>query len=192
MGIPNTRDGFRRARERRDASFASGFLGGWPQYYAFFMRDLEAAEPIFLRLGVTILHDASLEDFAGVLARSNVVLLFSHWYDGEIEFNGGFKSIGAVVTAISPAYSGILDLCVCHPWPLVKELSIHRPNCLIRYSQTEASPHYWLHFYRILFIQLQCHDLTYLQAIEKVTCAILDWALPKSEKPDAKRQEGFK
>jgi hypothetical protein len=181
MGIPNTPDGFRRAQERKDASFANGFMGGWPQYYAQFVRDLEAAEPLLRRLGVTILNEASLGEFAGALTQTfDVVLLFSHWHDDAVEFSGGLESTRAIISAMSPTYSGILDLCVCHPASLVKELRIHRRKCLVKYLPTEASPHYWLSFYQILFNQLQSRDLTYLLAIEEVACAILDWALPKA------------
>jgi hypothetical protein len=107
------------------------------------------------------------------------VVLFSHWYEDAVEFSDAFEPISAIVTAISPAYSGILDLCVCHPVSLVKELRIHRPDCLVKYLPTEAAPHYWLYFYRILFSRLQSQDLTYLAAIEEVVCANLDWAMPK-------------
>jgi hypothetical protein len=186
LGIPNTRDGFRRAQEQKDASFVNRFLGGWPQYYAQFVRDLEAVEPFLYRLGVTILHDASLGEFAGVLTQPfEVVVLFSHWHEDAVEFSGRLEPTSTILAAISPTYSGILDLCVCHPEPLVRELRIHRPDCLVKYIPDEASPRYWLYFYRILFSQLRSRDLTYLGVIEEVACAMLDWALPKSGGLDA-------
>jgi hypothetical protein len=80
MGIPHTQEGFRLAQEREDASFVNGFLGGWPQYYSQFVRDLESVEPMLYHLGLTILHEASLGEFADVLTRPyDVVVLFSHW-----------------------------------------------------------------------------------------------------------------
>jgi hypothetical protein len=193
MGIPNTRVGVRRAQERTDASFANGFVGGWPQYYAQFVRDLEAVEFPLRKLGVTILHEASLGDFADALTQNfDVVLLFSHWYDDAVEFSEGLETIATIISSIPPTYSGILDLCVCHPLSLVKELRIHRPKCLVKYLSTEASPHYWLSFYQILFNQLQSRDLTYLLAIEELACAILDWALPKARARHAEHAPVFR
>jgi hypothetical protein len=186
MGIPHTEEGFRRAEERKDASFANRFLGGWSQYYAQFVRDLEGMEPFLYRLGVAILHEASLGEFSDVLTQPyDVVVLFSHWHDDSVEFSGGLESTGAIISAMPPTYSGILDLCVCHPVPLVKDLRMHRPDCLVKYLPTEASPHYWLSFYRILFHQLQSRDLTYLAAIEEVACALLNWLCQNREKTDA-------
>jgi hypothetical protein len=193
MGIPNTRCGFRRAQERKDASFANGFVGGWPQYYAQFVRDLEAVESPLRNFGVTILHEATLADFAAALTQHfDVVLLFSHWHDDAVEFSEGLEPIATIISSIPPTYSGILDLCVCHPLSLVKELRIQRPKCLVKYLPTEASPHYWLSFYQILFNQLQSRDLTYLLAIEEVACAILDWALPKVGAPHAEHASIFR
>ena len=175
IGIPTTRDGFRHAQERRDASFTDRFLGGWPQYYAQFVRDLGSIEPVLGRLGVTLLYDASLSDFTNAMSRSfQVVILFSHWQEEAIEFTGGLESTESILAAVSPTYSAILDLCVCHPMALVRELRIHRPHCLVRYLPIEASPHYWFYFYHMLFIRLQSRDLTYLEALEQVAVAFLD------------------
>jgi hypothetical protein len=180
IGIPHTHEGFRRAQERKDAAFANSFLGGWPQYYSQFARDLEALEAVLYHLGVTILHEASLGEFAHALTQPyDVVVLFSHWHDNAVEFSNGLEPTGAILSVISPTYTGILDLCVCHPKSLVRELRSHRPDCLVKYLRTKALPHYWLHFYRVLFSQLQAHDLTYLAALEEVARAFLDRALPK-------------
>jgi hypothetical protein len=140
-----------------------------------------------------MLHDASLGEFAAVLTQPfDVVVLFSHWREDAVEFGSGLERTSAILTAIPPTYSCILDLCVCHPVSLVNELRIHRPDCLVKYLPAEVSPHYWLYFYRILFSQLQSRDLNYLTAIEQVASAILDWALPKMGGSDAERAPVFR
>jgi hypothetical protein len=180
FGIPTTRAGFRAAEESANADFAKRFLGGWAQYHAQFVIDLETVEPLLRNWGVTVLHEATLGDFARALEGPfDVAILFSHWHEDAVEFRDGLESTSAIMSAVPAAYSGILDLCVCHPLTLVKELRMHRGNCIVKYLATEAAPHYWLYFYRTLFSQLNSRSLTYLGAIEEVACAFLDSALAK-------------
>jgi len=180
LGIPTTREGFRMAQQSESADFAKRFLGGWAQYHAQFLVDLEAVEPMLRKWGVTVVHEATLADFASVLAKPfDVVILFSHWRADAVEFRGGLESTGALLGVIPPTFSGILDLCVCHPLSLVRELDIHRPKCIVKHLPTEAAPHYWIYFYRTLFSHLRSRDMSYLVAIEEVACAFLDAALPR-------------
>lgn len=178
FGIPTTQEGFLRACENPHADFAKCFLGGWAQYHAQFVVDVEVVEPVLRKWGVTILHDASLADFARIVAGSfDVVILFSHWKDDAVELCDGLETISTLLDAVPPAFAGILDLCVCHPLALVTQLHLHRPACIVKYLPTEAAPHYWMYFYRTLFSQLRNRDLTYLTAIEEVACAFLDAAV---------------
>src|SRR5260370_35376770 len=79
LGIPTTREGFRMAQQSDRADFAKRFLGGWAQYYAQFLVDLEAVEPILRKWGVTVVHQATLVAFASVLAQPlHAVILLSH------------------------------------------------------------------------------------------------------------------
>jgi hypothetical protein len=179
FGIPTSREGFYRALDSPHADFVKRFLGGWPQYHAQFVVDVEIVEPILCKLGVTTIHDATLADFARVVDQSfDVIILFSHWHADAVEFRSGFESVRSLLSAIPSAFAGVLDLCVCHPMTLVSALHRHRPGCIVKYLPTEAAPHYWMYFYRTLFSQLQSRDLTYLTAIQEVACAFLDAALP--------------
>jgi hypothetical protein len=180
FGIPTSREGFFRACDNPRADFAKRFLGGWPQYHAQFVADVEAVEPVLKKWGVTVLHDTSLEDFAkGLREPFDVMILFSHWKDDTVELSSGLETISALLDAVPPAFDGILDLCVCHPMALVTELHFRRPGCIVKYLPTEAAPHFWMYFYRTLFSQLQTRDLTYLTALEEVACAFLDAASPQ-------------
>lgn len=179
FGIPTSQEGFRVAEQGKSADFLKRFKGGWTQYYLQFVRDLESVEPLLRKWGVAVVHDATIGDFARLLVESyDVVILFSHWQGDAIEFRDGLAGTSALLAAIPPTFAGILDLCVCHPMSLVKELRNHRPGCIVKYLPSEAAPHYWLYFYRTLFSQLQNRNLSYLAAIEQVACAFLDSTLP--------------
>jgi len=183
VGLPTSREGFDKALQTETADLAKRFLGGWEQYYSQFAIDFEKIEPQFRNWGVTVVRDASLSDFADLFGRPfDVVILFSHWCADAVEFRGGLSGASAVAAAIPLPFSGILDLCVCHPDALARELRIHRPHCLVKHIPGEAAPRYWLYFYRTLFSQLRTRDLTYLPAIEDVAGAFLDSALAKGAK----------
>src|SRR5260370_22758844 len=96
FGIPTTRGGFRVAQQSENADFAKGFLGGWAQYYAQFVIDLEDVEPFLRKWGVVIVHYATLGDFASLLTVPfDAVILFSHWRADAVEFCGGLESTSA-------------------------------------------------------------------------------------------------
>lgn len=186
IGLPTSRDEFRKALESERADFAKRFLGGWAQYYGQFVTDLVEMESRLRNWGVCIIHNASLTDFAELFARPfDVVILFSHWSGDSVEFRGGLENVSATLAAIPKGFDGLLDLCVCHPVALARALSIHRPRCLVKHIPVEAAPEYWWRFYRILFSQLHTRELTYLAAMEEVAGAFLDSALGKraGEKP---------
>lgn len=180
FGIPTTQEGFCEAQQSENADFAKRYRGGWAQYYAQFVTDLEGVEPFLRKWGVMVVHDATLSDFARLFAEPfDVVILFSHWCGDAVEFREGPASTSAVLGAIPLTFSGILDLCVCHPDSLVREVRSRRPCCIVKYIKVEAAPYYWLYFYRTLFSQLQSRDLSYVAAIEEVACAFLDSTLHK-------------
>jgi hypothetical protein len=44
-----------------------------------------------------------------------------------------------------------MDLCVCHPRQLVVLLKQKCPDCLVKLTDTEASPLLWIYMYQALF-----------------------------------------
>lgn len=177
FGIPRSRAAFLRACDNPRSDYAKRFLGGWPQYYAQFVLEVELVEPLLGKWGVSVVYEATLADFAHIFSQPfDAVILFSHWQDDAIEFNGGLETIGTVLAVIPLEFAGVLDLCVCHPVSLVSELHVHRPNCIVKYLPTKAAPHYWIYFYRTLFSHLQTQNLSYLTAVEEVACEFLDAA----------------
>jgi hypothetical protein len=177
LGIPTSQESFLRAQQSDRADFARRFLGGWEQYHHLLGADLEEMAALLRGWGVVVVRDASLEDFAELFAgKFDVVILFSHWNTGAVEFADGLAPVPAVIERIPPAFSGMLDLCVCHPLELVRQLRQDRPALIVKHLSAEAAPHYWLKFYAILFHQLHSRELTYVEAIEEVAGAFLDWA----------------
>jgi len=170
FGIPTSEHGFRKSLDSGTTGFAAGFRGGWYQYQSLLVNDFSIVAPYFLKRGVTIMTDATLGDFAGLLRRFDVVVLFSHWGGDSVEFSDGFQPVSAIVDAVPVSWSGLIDLCVCHPLSLVSELRRSRPRCLVKSVRSAASPDIWLHFYRILFAQLSTRELTYLEGLEEVIC----------------------
>jgi hypothetical protein len=72
-----------------------------------------------------------------------------------------------VIAAVPDRFNGILDLCVCHPKELAKTLERLRPRCLVRSSNREATPVFWLYFYDVLTTILQTRRTTYTAALEE-------------------------
>ncbi|KAA6461263.1 hypothetical protein DYQ86_13575 [Acidobacteria bacterium AB60] len=177
FGIPTTRESFERALTVSGTDYAKQFRGGWSQYYALLAKDVENVESPLREEGVTIVHDLTLEGFAALFERPfPAIILFSHWKEDAVEFSDGMASAGAVLAAVPEQFDGILDLCVCHPMALVAALHKQRPGCLVKYLPVEAKPHFWMYFYKALFLHLKQSDVSYLTAIQEVACAFLDTA----------------
>ena len=144
----------------------------WARYEAFAKHILEFIVR-FEAGGVRVLENATLEQFESSFAKAQVVILFAHWVDRAVEFDDGLVSIERVVSAVPMSYSGVLDLCVCHPTPLVVRLRRERPNCLIKRSRNEASLLLWLQIYDVLFGLLRAEAMPYTTAVERVMLEFL-------------------
>ena len=97
----------------------------------------------------------------------DVVILFAHWCGDAVELFGGFADPDTFLQRVPNEFSGLIDLCVCHPPELVRALRSSRPNCLIKFITKEATPGFWLYFYLALFKHLQDDNDTYLGGLEK-------------------------
>ena len=90
-------------------------------------------------------------DVSQLFAQAAVVTLFTHWTSHGIEFSDGVASLPAVVEQVPPRFSGVLDLCVCHPDDLVRLLADRRELCTVKYLSNIANPIFWLAFYDALY-----------------------------------------
>jgi hypothetical protein len=168
FGIPTSRKAVSDALANpANRDFVVNCCPVWEKYDFEIVSEVEFVEPAIKSLGVRVVHNLTLEDF-GELFRQQpyAIILFCHWQNEAIEFADGVKPVPALISKVPDAFSGLLDLCVCHPESLAVSLHNSRPNCLTRYTNTPAIPAYWLYFYWALFKVLRDSDMTYLDALE--------------------------
>lgn len=149
--------------------FASKVSGNLRDYRWAVLRRTDRLLPAIRARGATVATNLSLGDFSVRLNNSqrSVFILVSHWLSDRIEFADGLAPIDRVIDAIPSAFTGILDLCVCHPDSLVKRIRRERPNIgLICWTSAEAMLVLWLHFYLALFAELAAGQKTYLEALD--------------------------
>jgi hypothetical protein len=101
------------------------------------------------------------------------VILFAHWTEaGAVELADGPAAHDKVLTAIPESFRGILDLCVCHPLPLVKAVREQRPDVVVKFTHLRAVPAYWLQLYRVVFSLLDRSAGSYTQALVNAVQAL--------------------
>jgi hypothetical protein len=175
FGIPTSRETFLRDQAQDGEYFAKHYHGVWERYDHEVVRHLRKYAPLLKQLGVNVVEQLTLQHFGELFrdAKLDVVVLFSHWHDDAVEFHDGLALAPAIIEQIPVDFSGVLDLCVCHPESLTIALRRDRPRCLIRYTNKPATPYIWLYFYMELFNYLRQHDSTYLQALEEVIMRVI-------------------
>lgn len=169
FGIPGSRESFMMALENpANRDFVVNCCPVWEKYNYEIVSEIDFIEPVIKTLGVRVIHDLRLEDFGQLFKQESVdvIVLFCHWKDEAVEFADGLADVATVVDQIPPGYSGLLDLCVCHPRSLAVAVRNSRPACLTKFTDKIATPEYWLYFYWALFKMLDDADLTYLSALE--------------------------
>jgi len=173
FGIPTTVEDFERDLCHPNKDFSKIYNGVRQKYVKEFLNPLHKTEPVMTRLGVNVIHNLRLDDFGELFQKEKleVVILFSHWKDHSVEFYDGFAEITQIVNEIPIDLSGIIDLCVCHPKELTFALRKLRPNYLVRFTDKEATPFFWLYFYLALFSHLANNELTYLDALKELIIA---------------------
>ena len=68
-----------------------------------------------------------------------------------IELADGLVSSEEIVRVVPTDFKGIMDLCVCHPVGLVAQIKQKCPDCLVKYTNTDATPLWWLYLYEAMF-----------------------------------------
>ncbi len=144
LGLPVTLEQFAASRHTSAPTFARGFAGGWIQYEALFRGAYMAARTELRQMGVRFLENPIMPLLKQEIRTTRVVLLFSHWGQDGIELGGEFVSAERVVDGVPESYSGVIDLCVCHPIPLVDALLAARPGAVVKYTRLKATRHHWL------------------------------------------------
>jgi hypothetical protein len=170
FGIPTSEAAFFEALQNPEGrDFVPNCLPVWAKYYLEIVVHFEGVRPAFEGLGVTVATDVSLVNFGTLLKRSDidVIILFSHWGEDQVEFADSLHAISEVMEQIPQTFSGFLDLCVCHPEKLAIEMRKNRQEALTRYIPVRATPYIWLYFYLTVLKLLEGKNMTYMEALDE-------------------------
>jgi hypothetical protein len=170
FGIPTTKEDFTNDLKLPNKDFAKR-CKCFTSYRKQIIDPLnKKVEPVLTRLGVKVVHKLTFSDFGSLFQnnRFDVIILFSHWKDEAVEFYDGLVTISKILEQVPFNFSGIIDLCVCHPDSLRIRLDFERPNCAVKISKEKINAFIWLRFYENLFIYLDQEDITYFEAVDNV------------------------
>lgn len=170
FGIPTSEEEFWEAKEDPTRDFVSNCCPVWQVYKCDVVAHLEEVTPYLKGLGVKIIYGLKLSDLRRLLTDNSnkVVILFSHWRDDSVEFFDGMASADAVVDEVPADFTGIIDLCVCHPVRLAIKLRDHLPlESLVKFTSSKSTPYKWLYFYWAVFTILDDSDVSYLEALKQ-------------------------
>jgi hypothetical protein len=175
FGIPTSEKVYLSNRNDVKGRFAKAF-DSWPKYRNQVIQPYERVALRASRMGVRIVQDITLEKFGELFfeRKVHIVILFSHWSDDAVEFHDGFMDCDLVIERVPFEYGGIIDLCVCHPEKLVRQLREMRPNCFIKWIDAKATPAIWLYFYAALFSYLKRGKKCYLEVLEELIIVQLE------------------
>ncbi len=157
FGIPTCRQEFRALLEReapsvgRAAQFVRSYHG-WSHYEREVVTPLRTAEEDLRRAGVAVRSGVGLTELRELFQAGGyeVLTVFAHWDEasGAVELRDGFADPAAMLAVVPSEYEGIIDLCVCHPTPLVDALQEQRRRAVVKFTDSRAVPAFWLQFYR--------------------------------------------
>ena len=153
VGLPETEDAFLRTMATPESYSAQFTLGGWPRYVHQWVRPLKRFTSRVRQFGVDTVCEASLYGIGSCVALKpySSILLISHWTSDGIELSDGFARPSDICDQLPLEFTGIVDLCICHPIDLFHQMRTSRPLCNIRYTPQKVRPEYWLIFYESLF-----------------------------------------
>jgi hypothetical protein len=151
FGIPTDEEDFEASIKDPHRDYARHYLAGWSQYRSNFVSRVADFTRRSEALGVHVIHGLQSSGIPELFARTSVVTLFTHWTAAGVELCDGILSLPRLVESVPPDFSGVMDLCVCHPDDLAALLLRDRPLCTVRYLSNKASPLFWLAFYASLY-----------------------------------------
>ena len=158
------------AKDDAGRDFVTNRCPVWQVYNLDIISHFEELTPHFQSLGVQIIRALRLTDLRDLFNNNpgKTIILFSHWKDDSVEFFDGMATSDAVVREVPSDFTGIIDLCVCHPTNLAIKLRKHlHADALIKSIDKESTFHKWLYFYWAVFTILDESDFTYLDALRK-------------------------
>jgi hypothetical protein len=147
--------------------FVPRHCASWTKYYFEFARHIPLVDESLFKRNVRVVRAITLDRLAALFDTYRVIILFAHWNERSVEMADGLVSIPDLVHAVPPQFTGMFDLCVCHPIELVLALKRNRPNCVVKFTNRPATASTWLWFYEIVFRVLERGDRSYSNALEE-------------------------
>jgi hypothetical protein len=175
FGIPLTLQDFLAARnEGKDLATQYSEV----DYEYFVLRTCDQVLPHLRRMKVNLRPAITSHELHQLFSgpHSEFILLVAHWVEDRIELADGCISVDSFIDSVPPSYSGILDLCVCHPRELALKLNAERPLCTVKFSHQTMAVDLWMRFYLALFTYMRGNRVTYLQAFERIFTAFIAYA----------------
>lgn len=167
LALPTVRREFDADCGRHDKELARVY-GIWERYRQEVAAPADRLLPQMSDLGATVIRRVTLRRFGQLFHRDfAVIILMAHWRkSGAIELADGFAEVGEIIEAIPRNAGRILDLGACQPWPLTLAVRRERPGCVVRMTDSDATPAIWLNFYALILHRLLAQRATYLEAVE--------------------------
>jgi hypothetical protein len=152
--LPLSEDQFAKALHNH-SQYARKFAAGWSQYERVSLQLNECFDEC--RSAGVVVKETLGQNNLSSLFSAKIVILFAHWIDetDEIEFWGQPLRSEDIENKIPPEFSGILDLSVCHPDPLVGSLKRKPHAYSIKYYPDELLPSFWAEVYSATFRTLR-------------------------------------
>jgi len=154
FGVPLTEAGFRRQEQSATGGdFIRSQQLTWEKYRYFFADSSAKVLAQFRLWGVRLIEELTLHALTDVFSRPPAaMILFAHWSDTDrVELADGLISSEEIVGVVPSDFTGIVDLCVCHPRALVVGIKQKCPRSLVKYTDTNAAPLWWLYMYQAMF-----------------------------------------
>jgi hypothetical protein len=151
FGIPTDESDFEASVKDPNRDYSKRYLAGWGQYRRNFASHVADYTHRYEALGVHVIHGFCGSDLPSLFTLNSVVTLFTHWTVAGVEFCDGILSLPKLIERVPFDFSGVLDLCVCHPDDLGALVLRDRPFCTVRYLSNRANPIFWLGFYAALY-----------------------------------------
>ena len=166
FGIPTSHAEFSVALRDGTSDFVVSHCPVWEKYRYYVVEDIESVLYDLVAWGVGVKRPLEKSGIRELFEKYRVVILFSHWRNDFIDLIDGPIGVEEFIARIPDDFGGILDLALCHPQALVKGVRTARPACLVKFTQQQATPAYWIQLYRVLFALVKGGGVTYLDALE--------------------------
>lgn len=175
FGIPTTHEDFELSRRLGPTGCFARMFRSRSQYQDQVIEPVNRLGAHMRRLGASVAHHLTLEGYSALFneATTQAVILISHWGGDFIEFRDGLAGVDPIVKAIPEGFTGVIDLCVCHPEKLISPLRASHMKSSIYYLSIEAAPQFWLYFYLDLFRILRRGARDYVDASTELAKAYL-------------------